>query len=149
MLVSVESTSGRSDYNVAMQSSFKIRFRPRFSLRTAFLATTAAALWCGYQLHWLHARQEMIQNREVIPVQGSLNAPATSPPWPLRIFGESGHTTLYVANREADDRNALVRQAKSLFPEATFPDYFPMGTYNQTRASWPASQTASRRAATP
>ena len=108
----------------------------RFSLRTLLAAMTALCIvggWVAYQLHWIRERHAVLANHPnaafldaVGSSQTVANAGGTSTvwvwddsqppaPWPLRWFGEEGHSILVFHLPESDPELARIRK---LFPEA-------------------------------
>lgn len=93
----------------------KLRFR--FSLRTLLIGITLSGIvmsWITYQLQWIHARHDFLENHHGgrALFLCSVNQPA---PWHLRIFGERGfgHQTISVEQEYLDE-------AKQLFPEVQY-----------------------------
>ncbi len=106
--------------------------RPRFSLRTLFIAMTVCC-WLSYQLVWIWRRHDALAHLHIgsyatptgftlnnvpfdpysLPSQEARNVRA---PWSIRLLGESGVATISVYG---PDHAAIAANFRRLFPEAT------------------------------
>ena len=106
--------------------------RPRFSLRTLFIAMTVCC-WLSYQLVWIWRRHDALAHLHIgsyttptgitlnnvpfdpysLPSQAARNVRA---PWSIRLLGESGVATISVYG---PDHAAIAENLRRLFPEAT------------------------------
>lgn len=107
-------------------------FRPRFSLRTLFIAITVCC-WLSYHLIWIWRRHDALAHLHIgsytTPTGFTFNNVMMDPhrltsdavrdvraPWSIRLFGEPGVATISVYG---PDHAAIAENFKRLFPEAT------------------------------
>jgi hypothetical protein len=89
-----------------------MKFRPRFSLRTLFVAITVVGVflaWLVPQLKWIHDRHVFLASYQSIPsisIYKTCRAPS-----PLWLFGEDGIQNINLAKR-------YEAKISRLFPEA-------------------------------
>src|SRR6476646_9500752 len=110
----------------------RMRFRPQFSLRTLFVATTLIGMLLGlvgYHLNWIRQRRSFLADQTLQFGDNGMTwtTPSQSnpPPKMLRILGDDGVSYIrlvievdrFDAARQLDSYD-LVRQAKQLFPES-------------------------------
>ncbi len=84
-----------------------------FSLRSLMLAVAASAIWLGYEVNWVRQRHAFLDeqmDRHLNPQNRPWSSLSTeemvrwwneqlgnsSPPWPLRLFGEVGVARLWI-----------------------------------------------------
>jgi hypothetical protein len=68
------------------------------------------ACWLAYQLHWIRARHDYLQEHGMLPLEGNTWAA----PWSLRPFGEPG---ISMVGANTNEELAIVQ---GLFPEASY-----------------------------
>jgi hypothetical protein len=96
-----------------------MRFRPRFTLRTLFIAIALISVlmaWVAYERHWIQQRHEFLRKHCASWTSNSNNDPIVQPPWHLRLFGERGLLGIKCQDSLAPEARA---EARALFPEHT------------------------------
>lgn len=89
--------------------------RPRFTLRAMLLATTVVALFFWYHVSWVNQRRHLLANGSV----SVFSDESIQPPTPLRFFGESGYSKLWV-HSDLWHSDAERERLRRLFPESEF-----------------------------
>ena len=90
---------------------------PRFSLRTLFVLVALLSIplgWVAYQLNWIRQRHQFLETK-VRTRFGVDLVEDKHLPWPLRLFGETSQSSLYLVINQKD-----MGDAETLFPEARF-----------------------------
>jgi hypothetical protein len=114
---------------------------PRFSLRTLFVAVTVLCLWLGYELNWIHLRNEFLaQAPQAKGLPFCTMAPVSdSVPFGLRIFGEKRVSGVHLVYQTGERPNGdQVERIVGLFPEAEISVYCG---YNPGRSCAPRPLT--------
>ena len=87
-----------------------MRFRPRFSLRTFFIAFTIVCLWIGLGVRWRIERGNSIKH---IEASGGMWKPASKVSW-CTLFGNGAVERIIMTTLTLDERHQL----QHVFPEA-------------------------------
>lgn len=86
----------------------------QFSLRALFALVTLLCIWLGYQLNWIRARHQVLEELKQSHIVFNAHKPA---PWSIRLI-ERGVPSIAVDPDVARDAQR-VDKLKRLFPEAT------------------------------
>lgn len=92
--------------------------RLRFTLRAMLVAMTLLALFLGHHLNWIHQRRDALRSGWIEDAPDPFLEREPDAPALLRLFGEAGHSGIYVKDNLDGDRQVIHRKAKALFPEA-------------------------------
>ena len=83
-----------------------------YSLRTLFVVMTVFACWLGYQLNWIRQRHNAKIGFGYLQIATTGPIPCHAP-WPLRWFGEEGHSLLLVPNSYTKEEMDRIQGALS------------------------------------